>query len=151
MFEENEDGTGKINFANRARFDVVVQCIAAGSSHRSTVKMFDIFGRALNNMSLRVPTESTVRHYVRFVLAIYLSAMKELLERTWGFSVMVDGATHKGRGYLDVRLSFAVAGRIRNFHLLAIPTGERSHTGENYAKLVIETLQFLVGPQILLK
>ncbi|EGZ23548.1 hypothetical protein PHYSODRAFT_254988 [Phytophthora sojae] len=60
---------------------------------------------------------------------------------TWGFSLMVDGATHNKEGYLDVRLSFGLVGKIHNIHLLAIPIGDSAHKGQNYAELVIDLLE----------
>lgn len=68
--------------------------------------------------------------YTRFVCAYALQILSDVLRNLWAFSLALDGATHQGMSYLDVRIRFEWKGSLLNFHLMAIPLFER-HTGEN--------------------
>ncbi|KAF1778465.1 hypothetical protein GQ600_7012 [Phytophthora cactorum] len=87
-------------------------------------------------MKLGHPTEKQIRQAIRMTAAMNLAVLGKMIGRIGGGgSVMVNGASHQFRGYLDVRLSFAVDGCVQNFHFLAIPIGEGRHTGRHYADL----------------
>ena len=72
---------------------------------------------------------------------IYLTAFKKIVEQVWEFSILVNGTTHGSNGYLGMRISFAVGGKLQNFHFLAFSTGGKRRTGANYADLVLVGLQ----------
>lgn len=102
-------------------------------------------------MKLGTPNQKSVACYVRNPVAINLSALRIVLDRAWCFSLLVDGATHNGSGYFDVRLSFEHNGELYNFHLLMIPTGSREHTAAVYADLVLAVLRDVFGNGVLKK
>ncbi|KAE8884816.1 hypothetical protein PF003_g31074 [Phytophthora fragariae] len=151
QFIECDNGDCIVQVAHRDQFEVIVECISSSVSYRSTSELFVEFGMRLMNMKLGEPTEKVVRDSVRLLTAINLTAFAEIFKRVSGFSIIVDGATHQDRGYLDVRLSFGLDGALHNFHFLAIPTKTLSHTGKNYAALVLTSLKALGGDAALQK
>ncbi|KAE9118732.1 hypothetical protein PF007_g8826 [Phytophthora fragariae] len=151
QFIECDNGDCIVQVADRDQFEVIVECISNSVSYRSTSELFVVFGMRLMNMKLGKPTEKVVRDSVRLLTVINLTAFAEIFKHVWGFSIIVDGATHQERGYLDVRLSFGLDGALHNFHFLAIPTGTLSHTGKNYAALVLTSLKALGGDAALQK
>lgn len=149
-FIEPADGGYKIDIPNRAQFETIIKCICTTGSYRAIAKLFVIFGEAIGNMKLGKPSEQTIRRCIRFLVAINLSAMKQIMARSWGYSILVDGATHESNGYFDVRIAFGVDGKIRNYHLLAIPTGDEAHSALAYTNLVLGVLTDL-GEEMLLR
>ena len=79
--------------------------------------------------SLGSAFEGKVAAFVRFVLALNLRSLKNLLARVWTFSVAMDMSTHMATSYLNIRICLPWKGSILNFHLPAIPMFSR-HTGE---------------------
>ena len=73
--------------------------------------------------------EGKVAAFARFVFALNLQSLKNLLARVWTFSVAMDMSTHLATSYLDIRILLPWKGSILNFHLLTIPMFAR-HTGE---------------------
>ncbi|EGZ25986.1 hypothetical protein PHYSODRAFT_326934 [Phytophthora sojae] len=140
FMETETDGYVQV-IRDRDQFETIVSCTNAGVSFRAIAGLLTTFGTALSNMKLGSPCRQVVGLSVSRVVALNLSAIRSLLSKTWGFSLMVDGATHNKEGYLDVRVSFGLVGKIHNIHLLAIPFGDSAHTGENYAELVIDLLE----------
>lgn len=136
---------------DRDQFETVIRCISMGASCRGIAKLFVSFGMVQKNMKLGTPTRQLVGRYVRFVVALNLAAIRQLLNHTLGFAIMVDGATHKKEGYSDVRVSFGLCGKVHNFHLLAIPMGNATHTGTNYSELVLGILEDIGETNFLLK
>ncbi|KAH9576038.1 hypothetical protein CY35_01G142300 [Sphagnum magellanicum] len=74
-------------------------------------------------------SEGIVSHYVRFICAMNLQCIAELLRQCWAFSVALDMATHMATSYCDVRIRICHKSTVHDFHLLSIPEHER-HTGE---------------------
>ncbi|EGZ30410.1 hypothetical protein PHYSODRAFT_323799 [Phytophthora sojae] len=140
-FMETETDGYVLVIRDRDQFETIASCINAGVSFRAIAGLFTTLGTALSNMKLGSPCRQVVGLSVRRVVTLNLSAIRSLLSKTWGFSLMVDGATHNKEGYLDVRVSFGLVGKIHNIHLLAIPIGDSAHTGQNYAELVIDLLE----------
>ena len=59
--------------------------------------------------------------YTRVVCAYAFQILSDVLREVWDFAIVVDGLTHKGMSYLDVRMHFNWKGELLNFHLMAIP------------------------------
>ncbi|EGZ12746.1 hypothetical protein PHYSODRAFT_337159 [Phytophthora sojae] len=143
-FVETKSDGHVLIIRDRDQFETIINCINAGVSFRAIAGLFTTFGTALSNMKLGAPCRQVVGQSVRRVVALNLSAISSLLTKTWGVSLMVDGATHNKEGYLDVRESFGLVGKVHSIHLLAIPIvpiGHSAHIGENYAELVIDLLE----------
>ena len=66
--------------------------------------------------------------------------MTKLIKKVWCFSIVTDGANHMDVGYLDLRCSFGIHGKVYNLHGMAIPIGERRHTAAEYYDVVTEFL-----------
>lgn len=150
-FVELGDGCYQLAINNRDQFETVVKCVNINSSFRSVVESFIIFCEATNNSRLGRPNQHQVARYVRYLVAINLTAIRAIIDRVWGFSIMVDGATHASKGYLDMRISFALNGTLHNIHFLAFPTSNRAHTAAAYAGLVLGGLQNVIGADALFK
>jgi len=70
-----------------------------------------------------------VSRYARFIYAMNLQCIAELLRQCWAFSVTLDMATHMATLYYNVRIRICHKSIVHDFHLLSIPMHER-HTGE---------------------
>lgn len=84
-FVEHEDGSFSIDISSRDQFEAVVRCVQASISYRSITKMFTIFGELIGNMKLGKPSELMVRTYVRYLVAINLTALIKIVLRAWVF------------------------------------------------------------------
>ena len=71
--------------------------------------------------SLGSVSEGKVTAYARFVSALNLQSMRDMLDLVWAFSVAMDISTHVATSYLDICIRLHWNGHILNFHLLAIP------------------------------
>jgi hypothetical protein len=74
-------------------------------------------------------SEGIVSCYARFIYAINMLCIAELLRQCWAFSVALNMATHMATSYCDVRIRICHKSTVHDFHLLSIPVHER-HTGE---------------------
>jgi hypothetical protein len=74
-------------------------------------------------------SEGIVSRYARFICALNLQCIAELLRHCWAFSVALDMATHMATSYCDVRIHICHKSTVHDFHLLSIRVHER-HTGE---------------------
>ncbi|TMW64882.1 hypothetical protein Poli38472_009049 [Pythium oligandrum] len=149
-FIDTEDGF-LIEIEKRKQFDTIIQCINTSSSFRAVARLFVIFGEATGNMSLGKPNEKMIGRCIRHLVAINLCALRHIMRKTWAFSIMADGASHDSEGYLDVRMSFGFNGQLHNYHLLAIPMQDRSHSGFNYSDLVLDVMKNVFDDSILNK
>lgn len=68
--------------------------------------------------------------YARFICAVNLQCIAELIKRCWAFSIALDMATHMAAGCYDHHIRIRHKFTLHDFHLLPIPIHER-HTGEN--------------------
>ncbi|TMW67423.1 hypothetical protein Poli38472_011043 [Pythium oligandrum] len=149
-FIDTEDGF-LIEIEKREQFDTIIQCINSSSRFRAVARLFVIFGEATGNMSLGKPNEKMIGRCIRHLVAINLCALRHIMRKTWAFSIMADGASHDSEGYLDVRMSFGFNGQLHNYHLLAIPMQDRSHSGFNYSDLVLDVMKNVFDDSILNK
>jgi hypothetical protein len=74
-------------------------------------------------------SEGIVSRYARFICAMNLQCIAELLRQCWAFSVALDMATHMAISYCDVCIRICHKSTVHDFQLLSIPVHER-HTGE---------------------
>jgi len=73
--------------------------------------------------------EGIVSRYARFICAMNLQCIAELLRQCWAFSVALNMATHMATSYYDVRIRICHKSTVHDFHLLSIPVHEQ-HTGK---------------------
>lgn len=119
-FLELESGDFSMLISNKTQFETIMRCINTATSFRAISCLFVIFGEAIGSLKLGKPSEEDVARTIRKIVAINLSALRSILTHVWGFSILVDGATHRSNGYFDMRISFEVDCCIHNVHLLAI-------------------------------
>jgi hypothetical protein len=78
-------------------------------------------------------SEGIVSRYARFICAMNLQCIAELLRQCWVFSVALDMATHMAThmatSYCDVCIRICHKSTVHDFHLLFILVHER-HAGE---------------------
>lgn len=86
------------------------------------------------------------RALVRTVAGANLLALADLLNERecCAYSLAFDGATVRGRSFLDVPVRLFVRGEIENVHLLAVPLRE-SYTGLRIANVVRAVIVELRG------
>jgi len=78
-FVELEDGDFILTIEEKLQFETVINCINTSTSFRAIRPLFVIFGEAIGIMKLGNPSEETIGRYVRYLVAINLSALKRVL------------------------------------------------------------------------
>jgi hypothetical protein len=78
-FVELEDGDFILTIEDKLQFETVINCINTSTSFRAIRRLFVIFGEAIGTMKLGKPIEETIGRYVRYLVAINLSALKRVL------------------------------------------------------------------------
>ncbi len=118
-----------ITVTNTKQFQLVVQYSAVGLSFRQVTQVIMETKEVLDIESIGSCSEGIVSRYARFICAMNLQCIAELLRQCWAFSVAFDMATHMATLYCDVRIRICHKSTVHDFHLLSIPVHER-HTGE---------------------
>jgi hypothetical protein len=119
-----------VTVTNTKQFQLVTQYFAAGLSFRQVSQVImetkEVFGIG----SIGSCSEGIVSRYARYICAMNLQCIAELLRQCWVFSVALDIATHMATSYCDVRIRNCHKSTVHDFHLLSIPVLER-HAGES--------------------
>lgn len=68
--------------------------------------------------------------YYRSVCAHALQILLDVLEKTWAYSIALDGSTHQGKAYLDVPMWLKFQENLFNFYITTVILFERQ-TSEN--------------------
>jgi hypothetical protein len=111
-----------ITVTNTKQFQLVVQYLVLGLSFRQVImETKEVFGIG----SIGSCSEGIVSRYARFICAMNLQCIAELLQQCRAFFVAFDMAT----SYCDVRIRICHKSIVHDFHLLSIPVHER-HTCE---------------------
>jgi hypothetical protein len=103
--------------------------LAARLSFRQVSQVIMESKEVLGIGSIGPCSEWIVSRYARFICAMNLQCIAELLRQCWAFSVALDMATHMATSYCDVRIRICQKSTEHDFHLLSIPVHERN-TGE---------------------
>jgi hypothetical protein len=130
------------------RFNLCIDFVACGASFRMASRLMDCT-RAESGLGIYGGCSAVVAsNYTWLVCAYCLQTLSDVLRQVWAFSIALDGSIHQGMSYVDVRVRFHFAGKLLNFHLMAIPLFER-HTGENMFNVLFASwmLLFLRGRQ----
>ena len=72
--------------------------------------------------------------HIQIVMAFSLHSIKDLLAKSWCYSVAFDGSTYQHTSYLDIKMRVYYQGDIKNIHVIALPMFDR-HTGDYMYKL----------------
>ena len=133
--KEDEDGdegqdSYEILVSNLRRFEICVDYLKLGGSFRMIAATMDVTREHTGISLYGGCDENEVAKNARIVCAHSLQILSEIIGQVWCFSLAIDGATHQGMSYLDVRVRFHWKGEMLNYHLIALPLFAR-HTGEN--------------------
>jgi hypothetical protein len=114
---------------NTKQFQLVAQYLAAGLSFRQVSQVIMEMKEVLGIGSIGSCSVGIVSRYARFICALNLQCIAELLRQCWAFSVALDMATHMATSTCDVRIRICHKSTVHDFHLLSIRVHEW-HTGE---------------------
>ena len=125
------------------RFRMCIKIVSRGSTFRATSRIMDNFAIDSGVSIYRGCAKAYVSNQTRVVvLAHLLRIFSGVAKHLWCFSLALDGSTHQGLSYLDVRWRFLWKGSVQNFHLVALPMFER-HSGE-YMFEILQTFLLAV-------
>lgn len=119
----------RIHLRNPSQFYLIADYLSVGVSFRMASRILAMTKDGTGLASLGSVSEGKATSYARYVCALNLQSLKDLLARVWTFSLAMDMSTHMATSYLDIRIRLHWKGDILNFHVLAIPMFSR-HTGE---------------------
>ena len=74
--------------------------------------------------------DETIIQYARFILILNLQHIRDILEKSWAFSIALDMSTYMSTSYLDIRLRLFWNGEILNLHRIGIPIFGRHTAAE---------------------
>ena len=123
------DSRYRLDIANTQLFSLVVKFLSSGLSFRQVNRTLNEVKSTLKVSSIGFVSEALVGRYARYLVALSLQMMKDVLSNVWAFSLALDMSTLWGQGYLDVRIRVCSDGQINDMHMLTIPIHDR-HTGE---------------------
>jgi hypothetical protein len=121
---------------------LVAQYLAAGLSFRHVSQVIMETKEVLGIGSIGSCSEGILSRYARFICAMNLQCIAELLRQCWAFSVALDTATHMETSYCDVRIRICHKSTVHDFHLLSILVHER-HTGETIFNTIAKAMDAL--------
>lgn len=146
----NEDGDVEgysFKIKNRKQFNFVISLAGKGFSFCqiefavATIKdSYNIAG------TMGCVSEGDASSMVRMACAQGLQLLAVAMRNSWAFSIGADESNNGGAdSHLDVRVQFPAIDNVQqnDFHLMAIPMRDRSHTGEQYASAVKRVLNIL--------
>lgn len=127
-------------------FKVVIEQISHGLSFREVVLTLRNLRTNCGLGFLNSVTEQNVSHYVKSLAILNLHGLAAILssDDVWCYSLAIDGATHRGVSYIDIRVRCVYRGCLKNYHLLALPF-TASHTGDNMCAVVRDIMRVVGG------
>ena len=126
-YEVGQRDVYEVVIKTRRRFELCIKFCSCGAFFRMAYRLMDCT-QVESGMSVYGGCRDVVAsYYTRVVCADALQILSDVLKEVWDFSIAVDGSTHQGISYMDVRVRFHWKGELLNFHLMAIPLYEQ-HT-----------------------
>lgn len=127
-------------------FSIVIREIGSGNSFREVASTLRNYRQSCGLGFLDSVNDTQVGRYVQALTVFSLQAIANILTSpdVWCFSLALDGASHRGKSYIDFRIRTFVKGSLRNLHLLAVPF-IGSHTGQNMYELLCNVLDAIAG------
>lgn len=108
-----------IRISNPNQFALVVSYLVAGlSSRQSSVVLYAT--KTLLGVSMRKCSDSMVSTNARFLCALNLQRMSDLLSKSQMFSIALDMSTHLSVSYCHVRVRLWWRFDVHEFHLISI-------------------------------
>lgn len=124
-----------VEVQNPTLFNLIVGNVSKAMTFRMCVENLTMVKEETGLSSIGNVNMDIVISTVRIVCALNFQMLRDILEKTWAFSIAFDGGDKSDTSYLDIRLRFAWRTDLKNVHLCAIPMYE-SHTGEYMAGLI---------------
>mmetsp|Transcript_25482 Transcript_25482/g.53099 ORF Transcript_25482/g.53099 Transcript_25482/m.53099 type:complete len:719 (+) Transcript_25482:100-2256(+) len=142
LFKKSEDGDEMytVRITNLKQFKLAVKYFELGSSFQHVTHIF----QGLETDRRVDVSLSKVIGYARILVAISLQSIKDLLARSWCYSVAFESSTNQRISYLDIRIRVYHRGEIRNLHVVALPMLD-NHT-EDYMYELFEKLFDTLDP-----
>ena len=140
--KDTSDETYTACVKNLKQFRLIIKYISLGSSFRLASRIFQATKEELSHGQIGSVNKKKVIDYVRIVLATSLQGIKDLLCKSWCYSVAFDGASYIHTSYLDIRVRVFHAHDVQNIHVIALPMFNR-HTGEYMHKLFVKLFDIL--------
>lgn len=130
--EQSFPNAGRYNIIirNTKQFKLVCRYLASGLSFRQIVQVISDTKELLGIATIGSCSEGTVSRYDRFICAINIQRIANLLQKCWAFSVALDMATHLATAYCNSQVRVCHNSTVHDFHLISVPVHER-HTGES--------------------
>lgn len=130
IFKRSADtNTYNVKIKNFRQFVLIQGFVGFGATFRLAKNIMDCTKTVTNIGYLSGISVGKIIQYVRIAVARALQICREIMLRSWTYSVALDASNKGTSAYLDVRIRIYWNGKIENIHILAIPMFDR-HTGE---------------------
>ena len=110
-------------------FQIGRRYVACGATFQMETNLIGAAYDVLANLSMWAYGDHLVVSYISVQRAANFQRILDLLQRLWNFSVALDGATHQGTSYLDLRAQIYDGFIIHNINIYVLPKFEQ-HTGK---------------------
>ena len=106
IFKKSQDNCNMytVKITNMRQFRLAIKYIALGSSFRQAARIFQVTKEEVNLGYLGSLNESKVIGYTCIMVAFSLQSIKDLLAKSWCYSVAFDGSTYQHTSYLDIQM-----------------------------------------------
>jgi hypothetical protein len=99
----------------KKRFQLLVKFVACGVSFRVVSRLMTCTQEESGMSVYGGCSDVLASNYTRIVCAHSLQILSDALSHVWAFSLAIDGSTHMGMLYLDVRVCFVWLNVLYNF------------------------------------
>lgn len=126
--------TYTVNIPSRRAFESCLEFVATGAALTQCAALVN---DAQVRLTIGAITTATVVGFVRMATAMNLQVLATILERTWAFSLVLDGSSSNNSepSSVMVRVRVALGTSLRDVHVLALPATERHVRIDIYATL----------------
>ncbi|CAI5710255.1 unnamed protein product [Hyaloperonospora brassicae] len=111
----------RIDISNPKQFNLVAGFLSTGFSFCQAEALITMTKEVTGVAEIGTAKDERVAQYARFILALNLQHIHDILDNSWAFSTALDMSTHMSTSYLDIRIRLFWDGAILNLHLIRIP------------------------------
>ncbi|PTQ41741.1 hypothetical protein MARPO_0033s0135, partial [Marchantia polymorpha] len=132
----------QIDISNPKQFNLVAGFLSTGVSFRQAEALVTMTKEVTGVAEIGTAKDERVAQYARFILALNLQHIHNILDNSWAFSIALDMSTHMSTSYLDICIRLFWHGDILNLHLIGILVFCRHTAAEVYrhASAVLDVL-----------
>lgn len=109
-----------IRFNNPAQFYLITDYLSVGATLQIALQILAMRRKSTSLASLWSLPDLNGTPYARFICALNLQSLKDMLAGLWIFSVAMNMSTHMATSYLNIYIRLHCNSNLLNFHLLAI-------------------------------